>query len=183
MPRTYKRAENARGYQKYGEAALQKCLKAIQNGMTHRKASEMYGIPRTTITNRLQGKTGEKVGGRRAFTDEEEQLFVDCLVVMRDSGLAVNEHDLRFVVKSYLTEVGKTVPRFADNKPGPDWTKLFLGRHPELAFLETNRKGKGNIPEETLSACVKELIESSDIPGVEIAISDVPEIMQHFLDV
>ncbi|XP_039450191.1 uncharacterized protein LOC120429094 [Culex pipiens pallens] len=161
MPRVYKRVPGSRAYRDYEDDNLQKCLKAIARGMTHREASEAYGIPKSTIGNKLYTDRNKDVGGQRVFTDEEERAFVRCLVTMAEFGFPVNEDDLRYVVKHYLTKVGRNVERFQENFPGRDWTKSFLSRHPDLSvrFVANIKKSRAKITAEILTEYINNLLE------------------------
>lgn len=52
--------------------------------MTQGKASETYGIPRSTIKNKQKGSHLNKTGCPKVFTDEAEQSFNDHLIKFCD---------------------------------------------------------------------------------------------------
>lgn len=49
MPRVYKRSKGLRRYADYDPSKLDACLKAMEDGMSQRLASEVFGIPRSTL--------------------------------------------------------------------------------------------------------------------------------------
>jgi hypothetical protein len=67
----------------------------------------------------------------------EESVIVERLLVMGRWGFPLNHHDLAHLIKSYLDRLGKST-RFVDNMPGPDFTKGFLKRHPQLTVRVAN---------------------------------------------
>lgn len=62
MVRTYKRKLWSRNYKFYSSEQLEKCLKAIYKGMTIKRASDKFGIPRNTISNKINKKHQKSVG-------------------------------------------------------------------------------------------------------------------------
>lgn len=159
MARKHKRILGSRFYKNYSDEKVAKCLSAIEKGTTHRQAALEFGIPRSTILNKLSGKYNKPVGGQSTFSQEEEAMFEKCVISMSDHGFPVNEADLRHVVKDYLSKIGRTVHRFTDNYPGRDWTKSFLLRHPELSvrFVPNIKKGRVAITPEILTSYINNL--------------------------
>lgn len=103
MPREYKRKLGARNYKDYDDETLSRCLSAIKNKeMSHRKASLEFGIPRRTILNKLKGYHVLKLGVPPIFSEEEENMFVNCIVKLSDYAFPMGEFDLKMVVKHYL---------------------------------------------------------------------------------
>lgn len=135
MVRTPKKRLGSRAYANYAPEKLQECIEKIKSReMTQREASATYGIPRSTIKNKLKGAHPNKSGRARIFTDEEEKSFEDHLIKLSDYGFPLVELDFRVSVKSYLDRKGVVVPQFKQNFPGYEWTKSFLKRHENLSF-------------------------------------------------
>ena len=68
---------------------------------------------------------------------EEEEIFVERLMLMGNWGFPLTTQDICHLIKGYLDGLGKTT-RFVDNKPGPDFVKCFLKRHPDLSQRRAN---------------------------------------------
>ena len=49
--------------------------------MSVHKAAEEFGVPRTTLQDRLNEVSGESLGRKRVFTDAEEKLIVSRIMV------------------------------------------------------------------------------------------------------
>lgn len=107
MPRGYTRKLGSREYKNYTEETLSRCLAAIQNKeLSHRKASLEYGIPRRTILKKLKGYRFLNPGVPPIFTEDEENIFVNCIIKTSDYGFLMGEFDLKMVVKHYLEQFG-----------------------------------------------------------------------------
>ena len=64
---------------KYKDVALENALKSIRNGqLSANKASQKFGIPRSTLGDKLRGKyrPGKPVGRDPYLTQEEEKSIV-----------------------------------------------------------------------------------------------------------
>lgn len=76
MPRNHKKRLGTRAYINYSPEVLEECLQnVISRKMTQREAEKHFGIPRSTIKNKLKGKHPKSVGRSRVFTESEETAF------------------------------------------------------------------------------------------------------------
>ena len=58
----------------YDKEKLTEAVRAVKNGMAKRTAAKKYGIPRTSLYDKLNGKYREGKGkGRDPFLSEEEE--------------------------------------------------------------------------------------------------------------
>ena len=70
----YSRKNNYKS--KYTEAQLLAALQVVDDGnMSIRKAAKRYGVPFTTIRDRVAGKTTSKVGRPPVLTEDEEAII------------------------------------------------------------------------------------------------------------
>jgi len=137
MPRTHKRQPGARSYGDYTRETLEMCLEVIKSGAkTQRAAAIFYGIPRSTIKNKLKGLHDKNPGKQTVFVPQEEESIAEHVKILSEFGFPITEYDLRCIAKSYLETLGRKVTDFAksDNMPGYDWGKSFLKRHPDLSI-------------------------------------------------
>lgn len=89
----------------------------MKNGtLSDRKASVTFGIPRSTIQNKMKENHPGKVGRKPVFTEIEE-VSTTRVVQMCSWGLPLDMLDLRLLIKSYLTKRGGTVSCFKNNIP------------------------------------------------------------------
>lgn len=134
MPRVYKRDLSSCRYVPYTATKLQAALDAIRGGITQREASIRYGIPRSTLKNKLHGRHSKKAGGQTILTTEEEEAFTKYCMTMSTFGFPLDTWDLRCIVKSYLDRQGRILRQFHNNLPGKEWTLSFLKRHRVLTL-------------------------------------------------
>jgi hypothetical protein len=122
---------------KYTPEAMRQALKEIKDkSMTMNEASVKYGVPKTTLFDRLKTTT-DKVGRPTILTAEEEEIIVQRLIILGEWGFPLTTNDLKQLVKAYLDGAGKTT-RLADNLPGKDFIKGFLKRHRQLTIRTAN---------------------------------------------
>jgi hypothetical protein len=166
MPRSYKRIPGSRNYAAYTPAKLNAALEAISKGLTQRQASVKFGIPRSTLKNKVAGKHGKKFGGQTALTEQEETTFSKYCISMSTFGFPLDTWDLRCVVKSYLDRQGRVMKQFKNNLPGSEWTMSFLKRHPELSirFASNIKRKRAQISTDTINEYFTNL--ASELDGV-----------------
>lgn len=141
MVRIYKRPVGARNYGNYSAQSLHEALEKIKRSeLSEAMASKLYNIPRSTLQNRRRNLHSKKYGGQTILSEEEEKLVVAAVIKVANWGFPFTACDLRTMVKSYLSRIGRKVEGFADNSPGKEWTAGFFKRHrPELVMrLTTN---------------------------------------------
>lgn len=172
MPYNYKRQPGSRKYADYSNEHLQNCLEAVRSGeMTQRQAADHFKIPRSTIKNKLKNLFSSSPGHPKVFSQEEELAFASHIDKMCEYGFPLDELDLRYIVKSYLTRQGKSQQCFCNNLPGRDWTKSFLKRHPQLTVrLSSNiKRNRAQIDEKIISDYIDNLKEVvKDVPADNI---------------
>jgi len=154
MPRTYKRVLGSRPYAPYSQTKVVEALAELASGrLTQRQASIQYGIPRSTLKNKLKGRHSKPHGGQTVLSAEEEDSFCQYAVAMSTFGFPVDTFDLRCIVKSYLDRRGCVVPKFRNNMPGKEWTVSFLKRHPELSvrFASNIKRKRAQISDITIT--------------------------------
>lgn len=171
MPRTHKRQLGSRSYADYSLQTLQKCLDDIESGvLSMRQAAAVYGIPRSTVQNKVHKKHKGTIGHPTVFSKEEE-CFAQHLITLSDFGFPVDELDLRTFIKTYLDKQGKHEARFKDNVPGLEFVRSLLERHNILTrrFSSNTNKARIAVNEELLTEYVEHLkVELEGIPPSQI---------------
>jgi len=93
----------------YDEKKLDQAEKAVKNlDMSLREAAKLYGVPRSTLSDRVTKKHGSQHGGVTLLTKEEELLIVKHVKALAEFGFPVTGADLRNHVKNYLDKKGAT---------------------------------------------------------------------------
>lgn len=144
----YSRVGNYRS--KYTQAVFLEAMEAVQEKrMSFREAAKHYGVPKTTLIDRIAERYGPKLGHPIVLTAEEETIIVERLIVLGEWGFPFNSHDLTHLVKNYLDSLGRST-RFVNNLPGPDFVRGFLKRHPQLTVRTANliKRGRAALTQE-----------------------------------
>ncbi len=128
-PSTY--TDNARPstYRQWSDLAMREAMEAVYSGMSVCKASELYGIPRTTLNDHKSGRKqpGVKPGPRPILSSLEERDLVKFLLTSADIGYGRTKKDVLNIVSRLLARRG--VERSVTN----GWWNKFICRHPLLA--------------------------------------------------
>lgn len=121
----------------YRSADVEKAVKAVNEGMSLRKASEKFGVPKSTILDNKFKEKSTPIGRRPVLTADEEKMILERGQIMATWGFPMTGDDLRHFVKAYLDKKGcKT--RFKDNLPTYKWVKPFLSRNKTFTMRKTN---------------------------------------------
>ena len=114
---------------------LEMAITEVQEGnISVRKASEKYGVPKSTIYDHASLKVKEvtsRPGPSPVLKKEEEEELVQWTIKMAEVGYGQCKQQVCIMVKKLLDENGRPNP-FTDNYPGKDWWNAFLKRHPEI---------------------------------------------------
>lgn len=144
MGRIYKRKLGVRRYRAYSDEQLQKAVQAVQRrNLSYQEAQDLYNIPKKTIWNKVNQKHTKKVGGQTVLLEVEERHIVDVLLAAAEFGSPLTCMDLRMVVKKYLDRAGRTVTKFFNNLPGPEWCLNFIERHADRLSRRSCQNIKG----------------------------------------
>lgn len=106
-------------------------------------------------------------GGPTTFLDEEEALFVDCILRLSEYGFPLTVFDLHIVIQSYLNKIGRIVLKFKNNCPGNEWVSSFLKRHSCLSqrFATNIKRNRAAVDKDTTTDYIENLREMvRDIP-------------------
>ncbi|XP_065891572.1 tigger transposable element-derived protein 2-like [Dysidea avara] len=102
--------------------------------ITLREAGKLYGIPKSTLSDHVTGKSSKAYAGApRGLSDEDEVEIVITCQVLAEMGFPLNVYYVGTVIKDYLEQQGKQNPFGDTGMPGRDWWSRFLSRHSSLA--------------------------------------------------
>ena len=119
-------------YRAYSPTKVSAAVEMVRSGaMSKRKAAQSFGIPRTTLIDKLSGKAplGSIPGKPCVLSHAEERVLVDFVKRMADIGYPLKRQELLIEVKKVLDADGRRNP-FKDNLPGNHWFKGFSKRQP-----------------------------------------------------
>lgn len=121
---------------KWNDDAIEGALRAVSRGMSQRKASERFKIPRRTLRNHL--KTGSKIrklGRGSLLSKQQEKDLVARIMRLADVGYPITAKIARHQVFRFC-EANNIPHKFNREKElaGKAWFKLFRKRNPELSL-------------------------------------------------
>ena len=126
MPGKYQPKAGARRYESCDPSKLEEVLNKIAAGKSHRSVCNQFGMPRSTLHNKLKEKHTRKARRPTILSEKEETAIAKHQVATADWGFPFDVLDIMMLVKNYLDKRGRNVQRFEDNTPGPDWLESFL---------------------------------------------------------
>ena len=102
----------------------------IQDGMSIRKAACVYGVPKSTLGDRISGKVlpGTKSGPLSYLTEKEEQELVTFLTRSSAIGYGRTRKEVIAIVERLLFSRG--IHKYVTN----GWWESFSKRHTELVL-------------------------------------------------
>ena len=130
MPCKYEKTPGARNYQNYTKETLEKAAFLVKTKqISLRKAAQEFGIPKSTINNKVKGKHQKKVRGQTRLMEETENVLVNVIDTFAAWKMPLANIDVRLLVQDYLDMKTDEKKVFKDNLPGPDWIDGFVARH------------------------------------------------------
>ena len=117
----------------WSENKLQEAVKAIQMGMALCRASEFYGILKSTLSDKVSGHTplSRKKGPEPVLSRELEDRIEKWLIMMARIGYGQTKNDILNKVQELVKKMGIPTP-FPDAQPSDKWYHLFMWHHPDL---------------------------------------------------
>ena len=149
------------GYRGYNQECLTKAYKAvIEDDMSVRRAARLYGVPQTTLRDRVRGRINPSTshsGPPPLFTKAEEKNLVDHIIFLSEIGVGYTRRQVIDLATDYAKHIGK---KDGNTALTPRWFYNFMSRWPSLKVtkpsgLEATRAKCTN--PETVSNYFKEL--------------------------
>lgn len=113
------------------EYSLLQALEAVSSAVAIRRASKLYGIPRSTIQDRLNGATSRSNANKsnRRLSRAQEARIKDCVLAQDALRLSPTHLQVRKFAERALLVTGDTQPL------GKRWIDGFIRHNPEIKFL------------------------------------------------
>ncbi|XP_055710369.1 jerky protein homolog-like [Phlebotomus papatasi] len=118
----------------YTQDDVEKALKAFRSGKSVREAAKQFNVPKTTIFNKLTGKFPVQCrnGPPTTLTPGQEQELVKWILDCSDRWHPITKDQVLDSVE--LTCKHFKIPnKFSNGRPGHEWFRGFMKRHPELS--------------------------------------------------
>ncbi|KAJ8936737.1 hypothetical protein NQ314_012184 [Rhamnusium bicolor] len=125
-------------FQYHNEVLQAALLEIRENKMAVRQASRTFGVPKSTIQDRLLEKNPEKqgkTGPEPLLSVIGENKIADWFINLAKCGFPVKKSDLIETVEKILKDRGKK-DLFKNGRPGQRWYVNFLKRHPQISLME-----------------------------------------------
>ena len=116
---------------KWSDENMQKAITAVEHeGVSLRRAAEMYGIPRSFLHDHVSGRIehGALPGPSPYLTKGEEEELVAFLVRCAGIGYSHTRHQIMLIVQEMVE--GKGIQACISD----GWWERFRKRHPELTL-------------------------------------------------
>ncbi|CAC5367642.1 unnamed protein product [Mytilus coruscus] len=131
-------------YRNYALEDIKNVVQMVENkSMSIRSASRQYNDPKTTIIDKLNGRSSlqARSGPNPVLYECEEEMLVHWVIDMAKIGYGQTKQQLLYTVKTILDHDGRKTP-FKDFLPGKDWLYAFMKRHPEISTRTPQKLGK-----------------------------------------
>ena len=117
-------------YRYWQDVSMQKAARAVEEGLSLRKAAELYEVPKSTLYDRVTGRTkfGAKSGPEGYLTAVEEAELLNFLLRCSDIGYAHSRKQILSIVQRIVD--GKGIDTIVTN----GWWERFCQRHPEVTL-------------------------------------------------
>ena len=117
----------------WSENELQEAMKAVQMGMAAHRASEFYGIPKSTLSDKVSGHTplNRKKGPELMLSRELEDRIEKWLITMARIGYGQTKNDVLNKVQELVKRMSILTP-FPDGCPSDKWYHLYVKHHSDL---------------------------------------------------
>ncbi|XP_072389248.1 uncharacterized protein [Diabrotica undecimpunctata] len=126
------------------------------------KASSKYGIPKSTLHNKLTKKAPfeRKMGPSSVLTPFEEETLESWILAKAKLGFPMHPSNVMDVVQNILRGAARP-NKFIYDRSGKKWLQLFLQRHPNIAKRNTEiiSKSRALVTEEGIREWFAELNE------------------------
>ena len=118
-------------YKVWDEVSMENAVKEVELGESVRRAAEMYGIPRSTLHNRVTGKTSfyTKPGPDPYLNLEEEKELASFLILSAKIGYPHTRNQVLAMVQRILVSKGKDHLTVTNG-----WWERFCQRHPNICL-------------------------------------------------
>ncbi|KAJ8927293.1 hypothetical protein NQ314_020262 [Rhamnusium bicolor] len=115
---------------------MENAMRAVERGMSQRKTSERFNVPRRTLRNHLKtGSNFRKLGRGSVLTKQQEKDLVTRMMRLAEVGYPVTLKIARHQVFRFC-EANNIPHKFQIEKEtaGKAWFKLLRKRNPELSI-------------------------------------------------
>ena len=119
----------------WSDESMLAAIEAVKNGETLLRAAVTFGVPRTTLGDRIRGKVvhGTKCGPRPYLSPEEELQLSEFIVEVSQTGYGKPRREIITLAENVVYDKGM----LRGGRVTSGWFRRFMERHPDLSI----RKG------------------------------------------
>lgn len=124
----------------YTEEALTEAILDIKNSdISVRQAAQKWGVPKSTVSNRLRGQTAlaDQIQPDQHLSKNQETNLASWILRQESLGYAPSHSQIRACVLALLKQQG------SEPALGVNWVSRFIQRHPKLR-TKTGRRQEAN---------------------------------------
>lgn len=162
----------------YSQENLHQALMSIKNGTPVGTAAKQFHVPRTTLRNKISGKSPLETSGKRGYHSvlgrEIEEHLVKWISDAANRGFPVTKEGLLMSVQALNKDHSVTNNFKIRIKPSKAWYYAFLRRHPEIRRKQAEyvNKARGSVTEEKIRKWFRDVAQQL---GDDVAILAHPQ--------
>ncbi|KAF7889298.1 uncharacterized protein EAF01_010031 [Botrytis porri] len=147
---------------RYTEEDIAEALRAITNGASIRRASLDYGVPRTTLHDRIYGGVSHQKGAQilQKLSPIQENRLAEWILVQEALGTSPTHRQIREMAEHLL------IVRGEDPSLGKKWIHSFFRRHPNIGTKKQHQIDSARVSGAT-SDIIKKWFRNLAIPEIK----------------
>ncbi|XP_076445480.1 uncharacterized protein LOC143283188 [Babylonia areolata] len=130
-------------YLKYDRNTLENALQAIkERHMSIKAASKESGVPRSTLTDHVHGRSNLEMrpGRKRSIPEEIENEIVDKAIAAVEAGFPLTKRTFLIKIGTIVKQL-KLKTMFKNDTPGDDYWRCLKERRPDLVIRSAEACG------------------------------------------
>lgn len=120
-------------YYKYPKDNLQKAVEKIRNNeMSYGEASRFYGVPKTSLYNKIQNTHNGRRGATTTLTKAQEDELAEWILKHQEYGDPRTKQDIIYTACEIAQLDDESSNHFKNGLPTAGWVEGFLKRYPHV---------------------------------------------------
>ena len=118
----------------WSDETMAAALEAVKGGQTILRAAQTYGVPRSTLQDRVHGKVthGVKPGPRPYLAPAEEKELSMFIVDVAKAGYGKTRKEIKAIAENVANDKGI----IRSKKVTDGWFRPFMDRNPKLHVMQ-----------------------------------------------
>lgn len=157
----------------YSPQKVRNALAAHAKGMPLARCSIMFGVPRTTLWNKINGKAPTESyhpGPQSILGKTIEDNLVEYILTLARRGFPLDMNSVLDSVQKIVRALNLKTP-FIDQRPGRKWWERFLSDHPQVSLKHAEHltKARSLVSEYSIRNWFAEIDKDVADGGVDIS--------------